>query len=257
MYPIVFQIGDFTVRTYGLMLAIGFSVGIWVAVREARRVGESGEKIMDMAFYMILAAIVGSRVLHVIVEWRYFMENPAETVKIWKGGLVFYGGLIGAVIAGTWYIKRHSMPFWKTADIFALAVPIGHAFGRIGCFAAGCCFGRATDLPWGVEFTDPQSLAPLGVHLHPTQLYSSLNNLVIFTILMSFRKRKSFDGQIALTYVLLYSVTRGIIEFWRGDDRGTLLFGYLSTAQGIGIVLAAAAAAGLVALSRKNKPHNR
>lgn len=251
MYPIVFQIGDFTIRSYGLMVALGFMAGIWIASREAKRVGEESERIVDMAFYMVLAAIIGSRVLHVMVEWRYFFANPVEILKIWKGGLVFYGGFIGAVIAGVLYIRKYAMPFRKTADIFALGIPLGHALGRIGCFAAGCCFGKATDLPWGVEFSHPESLAPLNVHLHPTQLYSSANNLVIFGILMFFRKRRKFEGQLALTYLLLYSLTRGIIEFFRGDDRGTLITSHISTAQGIGIVLAVAAVAGMIWLSRK------
>lgn len=251
MQPIIFQIGDFAIRGYGLMAALGFMAGIWIASREAERLGENKERTMDMAFYMVLAAIIGSRVLHVLVEWKYFSQHPGEIIKIWEGGLVFYGGLIGAVIVGSWYIWKHSMPFWKTADIFAVGIPLGHAFGRMGCFLAGCCYGYATDLPWAVEFSNPDSLAPLHEHLHPTQLYSSLNNLTIFSILFLMRKGKKFDGQLALTYVFLYSITRGIIELFRGDDRGTVYAGYISTAQGIGIVLAISAIFAMVYLNKK------
>lgn len=251
MHPILFHIGSIPVRGYGLMAAIGFLAGIWIASREAVRLGENKERIMDMAFYMVLAAIVGSRVLHVMVEWEYFLQHPGEIIKIWEGGLVFYGGLIGAVMVGSFYIWKHSMPFWKIADIFAVGIPLGHAFGRLGCFLAGCCYGYATDLPWAVEFTDPHSLAPLHEHLHPTQLYSSLNNFTIFAIIFLMRKGKKFDGQLALTYVFLYSVTRGLIEFFRGDDRGTIYAGYISTAQGIGIILAISAIVAMIYLNKK------
>lgn len=256
MYPIIVEIGDFALRGYGLMVAIGFMAGIWLASKEAARVGAEKEKIIDMAFYMALAAIIGSRVLHVIVEWDYFSDNPAEIIKIWRGGLVFYGGLIGAVLAGGIYIKRHAMPFWKTADIYALAIPLGHAFGRLGCFAAGCCHGKVTDVPWSVRFTSPESLAPLDVHLHPTQMYSAINNLALFALLMFLRTRKKFEGQLALTYLFTYSITRGIIEFWRGDERGALLLGIFSTAQGIGVILALISVIVMVYLSRKTAPKN-
>ncbi len=255
MYPIIVEIGDFAIRGYGLMVATGFLAGIWIASKEAKRLGENSERIADMAFYMVVAAILGSRVLHVMIEWRYFSENPFEIIKLWEGGLVFYGGFLGALLAGTLYIWKHKLPFWRTADIFAVGIPLGHAFGRMGCFLAGCCFGLATDLPWAVEFTNPQSLAPLYEHLHPTQLYSSLSNLSIFAIIFFMRKKKRFEGQLALTYVVLYSITRSIIEFFRGDDRGTLYAGNVSTSQTIALFLAAAAVFAMVHLWKK-RAHN-
>lgn len=253
MYPILFRIGDFTLRSYGLMVALGFLAAIWMVSREAERVGENKEKIVDLAFYMVLAAVVGARLLYVLLEWQYFSTNPLDAFKIWKGGLVFYGGFLGALAAGALYVRKESMPFWKTADIFALVIPLGHAVGRIGCLLAGCCYGAATNLPWAVEYTHPESLAPLHVHLHPTQVYSSVNNLAIFGILLLLRKRKHFEGQLALTYVFLYSITRGIIEIWRGDDRGILFYGVISPAQLIGVVLAFASIAGMVFLYRRSK----
>ena len=251
MYPTIFQYGDLAIRSYGLMVATGLLAGIWVASREAARVGENKDIIVDMAFYMVIAAIIGARLLYVLLEWDYFSVHPIEALKIWKGGLVFYGGLIGAIVAGTVYIKKKSMPFWKTADIFAIGIPLGHAFGRVGCFAAGCCYGLATKLPWAVKFTHPESLAPLHVYLHPTQLYSSLSNLSIFGLLFLMRKRKKFEGQLALTYLITYSIARGILETFRGDDRGALILGYLSPAQIIGIVIVVAAAAGMVFLGKR------
>ncbi|MBE9503647.1 MAG: prolipoprotein diacylglyceryl transferase [Proteobacteria bacterium] len=253
MYPIIFEIGSFSLRGYGLMVAVGFIVGIWFAAKEAERVGVEKGKVIDLAFYTVLAAIIGSRVLHVIIEWDYFSKNPVEIIKIWRGGLVFYGGLIGAILVGWLYIIKHKMPFWKTTDICVLVIPLGHAFGRLGCFAAGCCHGKITDLPWAVKFTDPESLAPLNVHIHPTQLYSSINNLAIFALLMFLRKRKKFEGQLALTYLFVYSITRGIIEFWRGDDRGVLFFGIFSAAQGIGVILALMSIVGMIYLSKRKE----
>jgi len=251
MHPVLVEIGDFSLRVYGLMAALGLLSGIWLASREAVRTGEDKERIMDIAFYMVLAAILGARLMYVILEWDYFANRPLDAFKIWQGGLVFYGGFIGAVVAGGIYVRRHKMPFWKTADFFAVGIPFGHALGRLGCFAAGCCYGLATDLPWAVEFTDPDSMAPLHVHLHPTQLYSAAGNFAIFGILYMLRKKKSFDGQLALLYIALYAVMRSVMEFFRGDDRGAIFFGIISPAQITAMIMVALAIAGMYYLSRQ------
>jgi phosphatidylglycerol:prolipoprotein diacylglycerol transferase len=251
MHPILIEFGDFSLKVYGLMAALGLLSGIWLASREAERTGEDKERVMDIAFYMVLAAILGARLMYVILEWDYFAGRPLDAFKIWQGGLVFYGGFIGAVVAGAIYVRRHAMPFWKTADFFAIGIPFGHALGRIGCFAAGCCYGLATDLPWAVKFTDPNSLAPLHVHLHPTQLYSAAGNFAIFGIVYMMRKKKTFDGQLALTYIALYAVMRSIMEFFRGDDRGAIFFGIISPAQITAMVMVVLAIAGMFYLSRQ------
>ncbi|MBW2149236.1 MAG: prolipoprotein diacylglyceryl transferase [Deltaproteobacteria bacterium] len=242
MHPVLFQIGNFTIYTYGVLVATGFLLGLTVIMREARRSGENPELFIDMALYVLLGAIIGSRALYVLVSWDEFAANPLHVFMIWRGGLVFYGGLAAAIIVVVLYTRRHQMPILKTLDICAPALALGHAVGRIGCFFAGCCYGKATSLPWAVTFTNPQSLAPLNEPLHPVQLYSSLNAFLIFLVLMVIRKRQSFEGQVALSYVFIYALTRFVLEFYRGDPRGFVLGGALSTSQFLGLLAAPIAA---------------
>jgi len=237
MHPVLFQIGSFKIHTYGVFVALGFLTGILLARREAKRVGEDPDRISDLAFYIIIVAIVGSRLMYIIVYRKHFMENPLDMVKIWSGGLIYFGGLIPALLISVWYIRKHCMPVWRTIDIMAPPVAFGQALGRLGCFSAGCCYGKETTLPWAVTFSDPESLAILGVPLHPTQLYSSLNAFLIFLILTVVKRFKKFDGLLIWLYTLLYSITRSIIEIFRGDDRGFIIGGVLSVSQFIGIIL--------------------
>ena len=253
MYPILFQIGSFKIHTYGVFIALGFLTGIILALREAKRVGEKPENILDLSFYSIIAAIVGSRLLYIIINYRYYMENPLEMAKIWSGGLVFYGGFVLALIVGIWYIRKNHLSLWKTVDVMAPSIAIGQAIGRLGCFSAGCCYGKVTTLPWAVTFSNPECLANLGVPVHPTQLYSSLNDLFIFLILTVVKRFKKFDGLLIWLYVLLYSITRSIIEIFRGDDRGFLFEGTLSVSQFIGIILGITSVFMLGYLWRENK----
>ncbi len=236
MHPILLSIGPINIYTYGVFIASAFFLGIGLAVKEAKKEGIDPQKILDLSFYILIAAIVGSRIFYVIINFRYFIENPLEIIKIWSGGLVFYGGFVIGIVVVIYFFKKNNMPLWKTADVIAPSIPIGQAVGRLGCFFAGCCYGKPTNLPWGVTFSDPNSLAKLGVPLHPTQLYSSLNGLIIFFILIIIRRYKRFDGELIWIYVLLYSVGRFIIEFFRSDDRGIIL-DTLSTSQVIGIIL--------------------
>lgn len=237
MYPILFKIGPFTLHTYGLLVALGFIIGIALAVHLGKKEGVPKEKILDIGFYTIIAAIVGSRLFFVIVEYKYFIKNPLEIIKIWEGGLVFYGGVFLAVPVLLWYFRKNNFPVWKTLDLFTPSLSIGHVLGRIGCFCAGCCHGKPTDVPWAVTFKDPHSLAVLGIPLHPTQLYESAAEFIVFTFLLILRKHKKFDGQIFWTYMLLYSIVRFIIEFFRGDRIRGFIYNGFSIAQGISVGL--------------------
>jgi phosphatidylglycerol:prolipoprotein diacylglycerol transferase len=234
MHPILFKIGKLSLYTYGLFVALGFVAGIMVARHEGKRLQEDQDKIMDLCFYVLIAAIAGSRLFYVFTNFSMFISDPLEIFRIWNGGLVFYGGFILALISAIVYVKRKGMSLFKTSDIMAPALAIGHAIGRIGCFFAGCCYGKACDLPWAVTFTSPDSLAPLNIPLHPTQLYAAAANLMIFIFIWLLRGRKKFDGQIFWIYVLLYGAARSIIEVFRGDFRGDLVFGTLSISQTIG-----------------------
>jgi len=223
VYPVLFTIplfGGLKLHTYGLMVATGFLLGItWVGY-EAKRLKIPPEKLMDLCFYIVVAAILGSRLDYMLESEPQFYRHPLDFFKIWQGGLVFQGGLIGAVLVSIWYVRRHQLNFWKVADIFMPGVALGHVFGRIGCFSAGCCYGRPAPLgfPLSVIFpSNPECLAPSGIPLYPTQLMESFAELCIFLILVWFRKKKKFDGQVMLLYLILYSIVRIMLEFFRGD----------------------------------------
>ena len=253
MFPVLLKIGPISIFTYGFFIAVGFLAGIFLATKEAKRLGEDHEKIMDLCFYVLIAAILGSRLFYVATSPGMFLRDPVEILKIWNGGLVFYGGSIAALVTGVIFLKIKNIPVWKTADIMAPSIALAHFFGRIGCFFAGCCYGKYCDLSWAVTFNHSDSLAPTGIPLHPTQLYSALNNLTIFFLLWFFRKRKKYDGQIFWMYVLLYGITRSVIETFRGDFRGDYIFGNLSVSQVIGGVMAVLSVVMLLIQSRRVK----
>jgi len=254
MHPILIRLGPLTIHAYGFLIAVGFLVGLWLALVQAKKEGISSDRIVDLGFYILLAAIVGSRLLFILVNLDYYIQKPADIFKIWEGGLVFYGGVLLAVPTALWYVRKNAMDIWNTADIFAPSIAISHVFGRIGCFMAGCCYGKiAQSLPWGMIFTDPDCLAPTNVLLHPTQIYESAGELVNFLILLTLRPYKSFNGQIAMIYLLLYSLLRFSVEFFRGDVGRGFLIGDLSVSQGISIVMFFAAVAGLLLLWKKKK----
>jgi phosphatidylglycerol:prolipoprotein diacylglycerol transferase len=246
MHPILFEIpkidfgnwvlGPIPIRMYGLMIGIGFLISMYLASRQARKEGLDPDRILDMGVYLLLAAIVGSRILYVLTNLQEFSRNPLDAFAIWKGGLVFYGGLLAAVPTGIWYVRKHRLPVWKTADIMAPYIALGHGFGRLGCFFAGCCFGAPCSGSLCITFSDPHSLAPLGVALVPTQLLESGGEFLIFGMLLLVRRARKFDGQVFWFYPLFYAVLRFIIEFYRGDVvRGLYFGGIISTSQIIAI----------------------
>ena len=225
MHPDLFSIGPFTLHTYGLCVAVGFLVALLVMVKIGKSAGIKPQQTMDMGFLIILAAIIGSRIMYVLMNVSYYIERPMDMFKIWQGGLVFSGGIICVVLTVIWYTRKHHLSFWKVADLWAPAMAIGQGIGRIGCFMAGCCYGRPSGSNWGVVFTDPHALAPLNIPLYPTQLYSSLSGFVIFLVLILMHTRKKFEGQVFLWLLVLHSTARLFVERFRGDDRGVLLGG--------------------------------
>lgn len=259
MYPEIFRIGSFPINTYGVFLAISFLCAIVVAVRLAQRDGLPREKIYDLSLWMLLAGLLGSKFLMLFTEPEY-RQNPLLLISLdfLRSGGVWYGGLLGAVLASILLMKRYQLPWWKTADAFAPGIAIGNFFGRQGCFAAGCCWGKPTDLPWGVKFTElghEITGVPIDAHLHPTQLYESFAMLLVFLFLLWLHKRKRFSGQVILVYALLYSIIRFAIEFVRDDPRGdvfglTTLTG-LSTSQLISLVIGITALIVLIVRRRR------
>jgi phosphatidylglycerol:prolipoprotein diacylglycerol transferase len=254
MHPTLFRIGGLAVHTYGVFVALGFLAGIFIATREARRLGEDPEAVLDMAFWTIAAAIIGSRLFYVFVNWEQFSGHLLDVFKIWRGGLVFYGGLLAAVPVGLFYLRRHGLHPWVTADAVAPAIAIGQCLGRLGCFSAGCCFGRLAQPPWpAVVFRNPESLAPQGLPLIPTQLIDSFLMLVIFATLMVARRWRRFEGQQFWTYLLLFTPERIFLEELRADTYKTI-FGVLSLTQVISVALFVLAAVMLRQGLRETSP---
>jgi len=241
-------------HTYGLLIASAFLVGIWLAQREGRRRGQNPERIADLSFWILVAALVGSRVYFILVNWgdyfgaRALVATPfgrlPRLLAFWEGGLVFYGGFIGAALTAWWYMRRAGMAFLPHADTLIPSVAFGHFLGRLGCFSAGCCWGEVAHrhLPWATRFPpvslayqtfanrdDPSSfLAPdrlSTLPLHPVQLYESFGELAIFLVLvLVVRPRKAFHGQVLASWLLLYAVLRTLVELFRGDvERGIVL----------------------------------
>lgn len=251
MHPILFKLGPLTIHTYGVLVAIGFLVGLGLAIRQAKKEGLPSQKIMDLGFYILLASLIGSRVFYVFVNPAPYISNPLNIFKIWEGGLVFYGGVLLVMPVFVWYVKKHGLGIWRTADVFAPSIAIGHAFGRIGCFVAGCCYGKiAESIPWAVVFTKPECLAPTNVPLHPTQLYEAVGEAINFLILITLRKYKSFNGQLFVAYMLFYAILRFIVEFFRGDPGRGYIMDNLSLSQGISILMFLGAVIGFLILRR-------
>ncbi len=236
MHPILVHVGGFTLYTYGFFLAMGFLAAIWFSKRNARFYDLKPDDISDLFFVILVSGIAGARLLYVIINFDDFRASPLDIFKLWNGGLVFFGGFIGAVAGSIITLRIKKLPFFKTADTIAPGAALGHGIGRLGCFFAGCCYGRQCDLPFAVQFSHPDSLAPLHVSLHPTQIYMVVANLVLFFILVFLQRHKRFHGMIFFSYMILYSVFRFIIEFFRGDFRGDFFFDFLSISQGIGIL---------------------
>ena len=259
MYPELFRIGNFPINTYGVFLALAFLSAILISANLAARDGLPRERVYDLCLWMLLAGLIGSKFLMLFTEPEY-RANPGQLLSLdfLRSGGVFYGGLIGAIVAGYFLMRHYKLPWWKTGDACAPGIAIGNFFGRQGCFAAGCCWGKPTGLPWGVEFTEAGhniTGVPTGVHLHPTQLYESFAMLLVFFFLLWLHKRKRFDGQVLLFYALLYSAVRFAIEFVRDDPRGDILglttLTGLSTSQLISLVIGISALVILIIRRRR------
>ncbi len=250
MHPILLDIGYIKLYTYGLFIALGFMAAVWFSKRNARFYNTSDQVISDLFLAILLASIVGARSLYVLINFDVYRNDLLGIFKIWNGGLVFFGGFIAAVGASFILLKIKKLPIARTADIIAPGIALGHSIGRLGCLFAGCCYGKACDLPFAIKFTNPAGLAPLNVYLHPTQVYMVFSNFLLFLLLMWLQKRKKFHGMVFLFYIMLYSAFRSGIEFFRGDFRGDFFFEFLSLSQGIGLVISILALGLLIKLSR-------
>ena len=240
MFPEIVAFKGFVLHSWGVFVALGFLVGLELSVREARREGLDVRTTRNLFAFAMVAAIVGSRALFIFLYTRFFRNHPLEILQIWKGGMVFSGGLVAALVAGFIYMRRAKLNAWQVADIVAPGIALGDAIGRIGCLCAGCCYGKPTDLPWAIVFDHPDSLAPQGIPLHPTQIYTSVTSFLTFLALWSFRKRKKWHGQVICLFLILHGAVRMVMESLRDDFRGQALYGLMTTTQLVTILLMAA-----------------
>jgi len=248
MYPVLWdlhlgKLGDFTLGTYGLFYAVAFLVAVRVSMAYARREGIDPTRMIDLGIWTLLAGIIGAKLLLVLVELPYYMHHWREIFYNWRSAGVFYGGFLLASLTGLWYVRRNRLPLARTADAAAPGIALAQAIGRLGCLSAGCCYGKASDVSWALTFVDPRAHeltgVTLAVPLHPTQIYHGVADLALFILLAGLYPRKRVPGTLFWTYVLAYAVLRFAIEFTRGDYRGEVFGGLLSTSQLIGIVSAA------------------
>jgi phosphatidylglycerol:prolipoprotein diacylglycerol transferase len=230
MHPILFDIGGINIYSYGVLVATGVLFGLWYARRQAPRAGLDPNKIWNLGIYTVLSALILAKIWLILSDWNYYVANPRDifSINTFQSGGTFYGGIVGAVLMMILYSHFQKMLILPVLDTCVAGLPLGHAIGRLGCFAAGCCYGKPTTVAWGVTFTNPAAAelagTPLGVHLHPTQLYEAAVEFLNFFILVWIAKRQRFTGQIIGTYLILYGTERGIIEFFRGDPGRTVMF---------------------------------
>jgi phosphatidylglycerol---prolipoprotein diacylglyceryl transferase len=260
--PWLFAFGELRVPSYWALLMIGLMAAFYLGWREARRDGLDGNRFLDLCLLMLLTGVLGARLMHILADedplhpgtpiLLHYLEHPLDMLKLWNG-LAFYGGLLLSLPVAAWFARRPGLGLGRTFDIAGVFIPLGLAFGRLGCLLAGCCHGTPSSAGWGIVFDDPASLArPLGVPLYPTQLYEAGVALLLFAALWLQKRRwRRFDGQVFLSFLALYSSTRFLLEFLRGDTRGVWFGDALSSSQVVSIPVLLAALIGLVWLSRR------
>jgi len=243
MYPVLVDFGWWQLRAYGVFFAIALAVGIWWSAREGERHGFRRALVYDFAQWVALAGLVGARLYYVIVsEPATYVARPWEILAVWHGGLSVHGGLIGGLAAALWFVRRRGLPFWPFADAVVPGLVLGQTVGQIACLLNGDTFGQPTTLPWAIVFTDPQAMAPLGVPLHPIQVYELLAYLLVFLVVQKVARSAVPPGTALMTYALLYGAGRFGLEFFRGDP--PVIAGII-VAQAVSALLVAAGAVGL------------
>jgi phosphatidylglycerol:prolipoprotein diacylglycerol transferase len=267
MHPILLKIGPLTIHTYGFMMAVGVALGLWFVYRQAKKAGLDANRVMDAAFYTIIVSLLGAKLILFLSNISYYLSYPRELFSLARSGGVFQGGLLFGTVYALWYFHRKKIPTWKVADLIGPALAMGHGFGRIGCFSAGCCYGRACSAPWAVVFHNKYAAELTGVHLdtpvHPVQLYEAALNFLNFGVLFLILRRKKFDGQVFAFYILNYSVTRFFTEYFRGDHdekvyfiRGATPLASLSLPQLFCILGLIGGAVLYIVLKRRQRAHS-
>jgi len=262
--PIAFKLGTWPIYWYGVLVAAGFIAGLWTANRRAPLTGLRPEQAADCGPWLIIGAVIGARALHVATYWNdsYAGQPWWEVFMVQRGGLVFYGGLIGASLATILYSRVRQVPLWKLADVLAPSIALGYVFGRLGCLTKGCCYGRECALPWAITYPRGHKTFPVSaeapLHVHPTQVYDSLLNLGVYLFLAWLYRRKKFDGQVFAAYLMIYAFTRSFVEYFRGDydPRTHIHAGFFTPAQLVSVGVLVAGVLLFVVLRRNRSAAN-
>jgi prolipoprotein diacylglyceryl transferase len=256
VHKIAFEMGPVTVTWYGIFVALGFLAGLWTASRRARRVNFHPDTIIDLGPWLLLGAIVGARAVFVATYWpEYFAGRSIyEIFMIQHGGIVYYGGLIGASLACIIFARIKKLPLWRLADVLAPSIALGSFFGRWGCLMNGCCYGKPTTLPWGIQFPKDHSTYP--DYVHPTEIYDSLLNFALYGVLAWLYRRRKFDGQIFGLYLICYAALRSFVELFRGDYTQEHIWKGMTPAQMVSIGIGAAGVVLLLIQWSKAPPAN-
>ena len=218
MYPVLLDLGVYQLRAYGVFAALAILTSIWYAGREARRKDLDPALVTDAAWPIVLAGLAGARLYYVAFnDPGAYLARPLEVLAVWQGGLSVHGALLGGLVAGVWYVRRRGVSFWKFADIVAPGLILGQAVGQVACLLNGDTYGKPTTLPWAITFTDPRAMAPLGVPLHPIQIYELVAYLAVFLVVRRVSRVATRDGAVVLAYAVAYGVARFVMEFVRGD----------------------------------------
>lgn len=265
MHPELFRIGPLVINSYGLMLALAFIVGLFLAIKKAEKKGIGSNIIVNLAFIVMISAIIGSRLFYVLFHleefkgrWVYTFLPIQPDGSIGLGGLIFLGGFLGALLSGGIYLYKKKISFLKVVDSVAPSLAIGLFFGRIGCFLNGCCFGKACDLPWAVTFPphSPAGYQMGNIAIHPTQLYSSAYGLLIFIILMLLDKKVHYDGFLFGVFLVLYGVSRFTVDFYRFYETQMFLIDGIEFNQLVSLLLVIGGIVLLLVLKRGKVKEN-
>ncbi len=218
MYPVLIQLGSFELRSYGVVVALSFLIGLWLSTKEAKRKGLDPGLIQDFALYALLGGIVGARIYFILFsDLAFYLKNPWEIVALWHGGIGVIGSLLGGFLAALWYCRKKNLSFWQFADVLAPGIPLGQTVGQLACLLNGDSYGRPTDFPWAITYTDPRSFAPLNVTLHPIEIYEMVSYFLAFLLVWQTREKYETEGFAFLTYLVGYGVARFSVEFFRGN----------------------------------------
>lgn len=218
MYPILFQLGGLELRSYGVIVAFSVFIALWVSTREAGRKGIDRALIQDFVPYALFAGIIGARIYFILFsEPSYFYRNPWEILAFWHGGIGVIGSILGGFLAAVWYCRKKHISFWRFADILALGIPLGQTVGQFACLLNGDSWGKPTNLPWAITYTDPRSLAPLDIPLHPIEIYEMVAYFLVFLIVWRTREKWRTDGFTFFTYLAGYGAARFSVEVFRGQ----------------------------------------